>query len=373
MSCSTVDSLAGNHGGPRLVFVNGVYDAVLSDHDNLPAGLWCGLADLANGRTAANVALTIIDPAVDGFLARNHDDGGDAAVIVVDPDVRIETPVHIIHLSAPDTTGESEHPPLLSHPRTIVDVGDASHINLIQTYCGLAGSAVSNASTTIRIGSRAEVHHCRIQTESTRATHIGNTRVEQQEGSRFRMLSVTIGGDIARNAIDVHLCGPDAVTELVGVNVTTGKQRHDTVVTVDHLASGCASKQRFTGVVDDHGRGSFSGEIIVRPGTVATDAHQTNRNLVLSPNAEADTRPWLQILADDVRCTHGATVGRLDDDSLFYLRSRGIPLEAARQMLIGAFIRDITDAIPHESLRAHIVELIAAKSTTIATDTEELS
>ena len=110
----------------------------------------------------------------------------------------------------------------------------------------------------------------------------------------------------------------------------------------------------------------------MRPGTVATDAHQSNRNLVLSPNAEADTRPWLQILADDVRCTHGATVGRLDDDALFYLRSRGIPLDEARTMLIGAFIRDVTDAIPHPSLRTHVAAIIAASNGMVATDPERM-
>lgn len=366
MSRHVVDALAGQHGGPRLVFVNGVYDAGLSDHDDLPAGLWCGLADLSHSRTAANLALAAIDRAIDGFLARNHTDGRDTAVVVVDPGVRIDVPVHVVHLSAPGGTST------ISHPRTIIDVGDDSKIAVIQTYCGFDGPAVTNASTTIRIGRRAEFDHCRIQTESPAATHIGHTRIEQDEGSQLRMTSVTVGGDIARNAIDVHLHGPDAQTELAGVNVTTGRQRHDTVVTVDHASSRCASTQRFTGVVDDHGRGSFSGEIIVRPGTVATDAHQSNRNLILSPNAEADTRPWLQILADDVRCTHGATVGRLDDDALFYLRSRGIPLDEARTMLIGAFIRDITDSIPHESLRTHVAALIAAGNSAVAIDTEEL-
>lgn len=365
-----VDALAGSHGGPRLVFVNGVYDADLSDHDNVPAGLWCGLADLSHSRATANLALAGIDRAVDGFLARNQADGHDSAVVVVDPGVRIDVPVHVVHVSAPDNTGEGNDSATISHPRTIIDVGADSRIALIQTYCGLDGRAVTNASTTIRVGHHAEVDHCRVQTESTAATHIGHTRIEQEEGSRLRMISVTIGGDIARNAIDVHLHGPDAQTELVGVNVTTGRQRHDTVVTVDHAASRCASTQRFTGVVDDHARGSFSGEIIVRPGTVATDAHQSNRNLVLSPNAEADTRPWLQILADDVRCTHGATVGRLDDDALFYLRSRGIPLDAARTMLIGAFISDVTDSIPHASLRAHVAAIIAASNSTVATDPE---
>ncbi|MGD9794214.1 MAG: Fe-S cluster assembly protein SufD [Acidimicrobiia bacterium] len=368
MSRQVVDALAGSHGGPRLVFVNGVYDADLSDHDDLPAGLWCGLADLAHSRAAANVALAGIDRAVDGFLARNHADGYDIALVVVDPGVRIDVPVHVVHFSAPDNTDERADSATISHPRTIIDVGSDSRIALIQTYCGLDGRAVTNASTTIRVGRHAEVDHCRVQTESTAATHIGHTRIEQEEGSRLRMISVTIGGDIARNAIDVQLHGPDAHTDLAGVNVTAGQQRHDTVVTVDHAASRCASTQRFTGVVDDHGRGSFSGEIIVRPGTVATDAHQSNRNLILSPDAEADTRPWLQILADDVRCTHGATVGRLDDDALFYLRSRGIPLDEARTMLIEAFIRDITDSIPHPSLRSQVAAIIAASNSTVATD-----
>jgi Fe-S cluster assembly protein SufD len=370
VSRPVVDALAGDHGGPRLVFVNGVYDAALSDHAVLPAGLWCGLADLSHSHAIADLALAGIDRAIDGFLARNHADGRDIAVVVVDPGARIDVPVHIVHLSAPDSAGQYGGSATISHPRTIIDVGADSHVALIQTYCGVDGQAVTNASTSIRIGDRADVDHCRVQTESIATTHIGHTRVEQDEGSRFRMTSVTIGSDIARGAIRVHLNGTGAQTELCGVNVTTGRQRHDTVVTVDHAASRCASTQRFTGVVDDHGRGSFGGEIIVRPGTVATDAHQSNRNLVLSPHAEADSRPWLRILADDVRCTHGATVGRLDDDALFYLRTRGIPLDAARTLLVGAFIRDITDSIPHESLREHVAALIAAGRATAAADTE---
>ena len=373
VSRQTVDALAGSHGGHRLVFVNGVYEPGLSDHDVLPAGLWCGLADLSPSRATANLAFVGIDRASDGFLARNHADGHDTAAVVVDPGVRITEPVHVVHFSVPRHAGGPAEVSTLSHPRTIIDVGADSRIALIQTYCGLDGSVVTNASTTIRVGRRAEVDHWRVQSESVAATHVGDTRIEQHEGSRMRMISVTVGGDIARNAIGVHLHGPDAQTELIGVNVSNGRQRHDTVVTVDHVASRCASTQRFTGVVDDHGRSSFSGEIIVRPGTVATDARQSNRNLILSPNAEADTRPWLRILADDVRCAHGATVGRLDDDALFYLRSRGIPLEMARTMLIGAFIRDVTDAIPHPSLRTHVETIIAASNGIVATDPGALS
>lgn len=169
------------------------------------------------------------------------------------------------------------------HPRTIVDIGADSHVDIIETYCGLDGRAVTNASTTIRIGSRADVDHCRVQIESPTTVHVGHTRIEQDAGSRVRSCSVTLGADIGRNAIDVHLDGTEARTELTGLDVTTGRQRHDTVVTVDHAASRFLSNQRFTCVVDDHGRSSFTGEIIVRPGTIATDAHQSIRNLVLSP------------------------------------------------------------------------------------------
>lgn len=357
-----VDALAGKHGGPRLVFVNGVYAAGLSDHDDLPAGLWCGPADPVDSRAATPEAPI----GIDGFVARNHAAGHDVALVVVDPGLRIHEPVQVVHLAAPANAGGPDATGRISHPRTVIDVGDNSNIKIIETYCGLDGPAVTNASTTIRLGRGAVVDQSRIQTESPATVHIGNTRIDQREGARLRMTSVTIGGDIARNAIVVHLAGAGAHAELDGLNLTTGRQRHDTVVTVDHAASRCASTQRFSGVVDDHGRGSFSGEIIVRPGTVATDAHQSNRNLILNPNAEADTRPWLQILADDVRCTHGATVGRLDDEAVFYLRSRGIPRAEARAMLIEAFVADITDGIAHESLREHVTALIAARHRTSA-------
>jgi Fe-S cluster assembly protein SufD len=363
VSRSIVDALAGRHGGPRLVFVNGFYEAGLSSRDDLPPGLWCGPAGPHHPPTTALVAQAENVRAIDALLADHATDGHDVAVVIADDGVRFDEPVHIVHVAVPDRGDRG----VISHPRTIIEVGKGSHLAVVETYCGLDGPTVTDTSTTIRIADSAELDQCRIQIESPTATHVGHTQLEQGAGSRLRMTSITVGGDIARNAIDVHLGNPDAHTELTGVTMTSGHQRHDTVVTVDHAASHCASSQRFVGVVDDHGRGSFSGEIIVRPGTVGTDAHQSTRNLVLDANAEADARPWLRILADDVRCTHGATVGRLDDDALFYLRSRGIALAEARAMLIAAFIRDITDAIAHESVRAHVAALVADRTGTSAT------
>ena len=369
---SLVDDLAGNVGGARMVFVNGTYAAELSDDQGLPSGLWCGPAGPDHPAVVRALAADQ-GPTPDGFLIHNHTDHLESAVVVVDAGVRLDDPVHVVHVTMPE--GPDADPAMVLHPRTIVEVGDGGHLTVVETYCGIDGPTVTNASSTIRTGAHAEVDHCRIQVESSSATHIGHTRVEQGEGSRVAMASITVGGDIARNAIDVHLDAPDARTELTGVNVTNGHQRHDTVVTVEHTASRCASNQRFAGVVDDHGRGSFSGEIVVHPGTVATDAHQTNRNLVLDPHAEADTRPWLRILADDVRCTHGATVGRLDDEALFYLRSRGIGVAEARTMLIDAFVTEVTETITNDSVRAHVAAVVAVRKTPVAaiTGTEKLA
>lgn len=322
--------------GPRLVFVNGMHAAELSDCHRLPAGVRCDVSDTNSGG------------------------GSPIATLTVDDGVRFEEPIRVVHVAVPDA---DEVQSLLSRARTIIELGTDAHAVVVETFGALEGSrtsTVTEATTTIRLSDRAELVHYRIQIDALAATHVGHTLIDQGADSSVRMTSVTLGGDIARNAIHVHLDGPGARADLAGIAVTGGHQRHDTVVTIDHAASRCMSNQRFHGVVDDHGRGAFSGEIIVQPGATGTDAHQSSRNLVLDPNAEADSRPWLRILADDVRCTHGATVGRLDDDALHYLRSRGIPLVAARSMLIDAFLGDLTDSIAHESVRAHIAALVAS-------------
>ena len=224
----------------------------------------------------------------------------------------------------------------------------------------MPGSSITNASTRVVAGAGSTITHHRIQDEAVAAIHVGRTAIDQGSGSTVRATSVMTGGRIARSAIDIRFTGAGARADLDGLYLPRGDQRHDNVITVDHGASQCSSTQRFTGIVDDHGRGSFSGHVLVRAGTTGTDAHQSNRNLVLAPTAQADTRPWLEILADDVRCTHGATVGRLDDDALFYLRSRGIPLEQARAMLVAAFAAEIIDAITPATLRDRVAATLGA-------------
>lgn len=335
VSPSMIDALTCGPG-PRLVFVNGVPVVGLSTLENLPDGVRCGIAGADQ-------------------IERTH-----AAAVTIDDGVRFAEPIQLVHLTAPDGAGTHL---LQSRARTTIELGDDAHLTVVEIHGSVDGptsSTLTTASTTIRLGGRAELAHYRLQSDAPGATHIGHTDIHQGPASVLKMTSVTVGGEITRNAIEVHLGDPDARTELMGIDVAVDDQRHDTVVSVQHAASRCASSQRFTGVVDDRGRGSFSGEIIVRPGTVGTDAHQSSRNLVLDPNAEADARPWLRILADDVRCTHGATVGRLDDDALHYLRSRGVPFATARAMLIDAFLHDITDSIPHESVRLHVDAMVAS-------------
>lgn len=350
-----VDELAGDHGGPRLIVVNGRVASAVSGPSEVD-GLWCGsLADVDPERIE-QVKRAIADQPLDEFHALNHAADHDVAVVIVDEGVAIDVPVHVVHVSAAGDGYE------VSHPRTVIVAGNASRLDVIETFAGLDGDAFTNASTTIRVGADAALSYCRIETESEGSTHIGRTTVDQFERSAFRSTSVMVGAEIARQALDIRLHGADATSDLAGVYQPTGQQRHDTGVTVDHLASRCVSTQRFTGVIGGHARGSFSGRIVVRPNTFATDASQSNRNLVLTPTAEADTRPWLEIFADDVKCVHGATVGRLDHDALFYLRSRGIPLQQARALLVEAFVSEITDTLIPVSLRDHVVEAIARHS-----------
>ena len=343
LSRSVVDDLAGDHGGPRLVFVNGTHVPELSDDRIDVGGVSFGPLTGPAWVDAARL--------VDGFQALNRAAAATPAVVVVEQDVHVHDPIHVVHVAVP---GEGV---TVCHPHTIVDARPGSHFSVLETFCGFDGPMLTNASTTIRAGESASVTHYRVQADPPASLHVGHTSVTQAQGSEVRITSVMLGAAIARSAIDVVLEGQGATSELDGLYLPAGHQRHDNVVTVDHAASRCRSTQLFKGVVDDHARGSFSGRIVVRPDTVGTDASQLNRNLVLQATAQADTRPWLEILADDVRCTHGASVGRLDEEAFFYLRSRGIPVALARSMLVDAFAAEITDRIALPSLRDHLSAL----------------
>lgn len=315
-----VDQLAGHHGDLRSVVVNGV--PCLDDRMRWPEGVQ-------------------VTSAADGAL---H--------IEVAPGTAVLEPIHVVQLSEP--TGRWA----LSRPRLVVRLQPGSRVHLIESYVGSAGGAVTEARTTVHLAADAEVVHHRIQDEADDAVHLGQVAFAQAAGSRARSTSIARGASVARLAVDVLLDGQGATSDLTGLYAPRAGNHHDTVITVDHVASHARSSQAFKGVIAERAYGSFSGHVIVRPGTVDTDAHQVNRNLLLAPTAQADSRPWLEIFADDVRCDHGSATGRLDDDALFYLRSRGIPLAQARSILVDAFVRDVTEPIPIPSLRDHVERLL---------------
>jgi Fe-S cluster assembly protein SufD len=316
-----VEELAGRHGGVQLVVVNGV-PVRLADHaDSLPAGVHIGAGD-----------------------------GG--VRIEVAPRTEVLDVIHVVHVSKPEGRR------VLARPRLAVSVGPSSRVELVESHVGFTGGALTEAVTSLDVGADAEVLHHRIQAEPDDAIHVGRVLVEQGAGSRLVGTSFATGASIARLAVDVVLGGDGASVDLAGLYAPRGSARHDTVVSIDHAASRATSSQVFRGAVADRAHGSFSGHVVVRPGTVATTAHQLNRNLLLAPTAQADSRPWLEIFADDVRCDHGSATGRLDEDALFYLRSRGIPLARARSMLVEAFVREVTARIAAPSLRAHVENLL---------------
>ena len=352
VDAAMVEELAGDHGGPLMVFVNGLFASELSDVRGDETGLHLdNIASLPDGSDPI-VATPTHSLRADGFAALNQAIGSDGAVVVVDPDTCLVAPIHVVHLSMP---GDE---PTASQPLTLVHVGEASRLTLIETFCGRPGSSLINAVTRIDVGPGAVVDHYTVQAQAPGATHLGRTDISQSADSEVRSCSVMLGADVARQCVDIVLCGADARTRVEGLYLPKGAQHHDIVTTIEHAASGGTSRQMFKGVVDDAARGSFSGRVIVRPDTVKTDASQESRSLLLAPRAQADSRPWLEIFADDVKCTHGATVGRLDDEALFYLRSRGIASSEASAMLIGAFAAEITDAIGPATLRDRVAAVV---------------
>lgn len=334
---STIDRLAGVHGGPSLVFVNGVFDAALSDIDPPLSGVWLGDAMGA-------------DPS-DVFYAADDEpaaDGAGLAAVFVEADVSVLEPIQIVHLRDPGAPGAAE-------ARTAVHLGRASSAQVIEAYVSIGGPADTETGTRIVVEADAELSLQRFVRAEADSDHVDRTVVRQEAGSTVRSTSVLLDGNHVESNFEVTLAGPGARLDAQGLHAPTGRQRHEHLLVVDHAAPDCTSSQRFMGIVDQAGHGVFASHVIVRPGAARTDSVQSNPNLVLSATAQADTRPWLEILDDDVTCKHGATVGRLDEDALFYLRSRGVPEAEARALLVEAFASDVLSSVRPESLRDLLV------------------
>ncbi len=334
--------------GPRLVFHGGRHLPESSSPGDLPPGvLVCSLAE----------ALAHCPERIEPLLARSDDDATpfealnsalveDGAVVIVPAGLQLEQPIQLVFTSggAPRATA--------SHPLTLIVACTGSRLRLVEQYVGSAdGVYFTNARTRVHVEDNASVEHYRLQFESRTAFHIASTHSVQGRDSRYTAHNVSLGGRLARQDIRAILDGEGSDCRLNGLYMTRDSQHVDNHTLLDHARPHCHSHELYKGILDDRSRSVFSGRIVVRPGAQKTDAIQSNPNLLLSPSALAYTRPQLEIYADDVKCTHGATVGQIDEEGVFYLRSRGIPEAQARSLLVHAFAGEILERIELEPLR----------------------
>ena len=343
--------------GPELVFVNGTFAPALST-TGLPVGVRARSLStvLAGDAAAATVApylgrLARIES--QAFTALNTAFLRDGAVVEIDAGVVVDTPIHLLFV----TTSGTE--PVLSQPRVLVVAGANSQVRVVESHAGDSETPyLSNAVTEVSVGDHAVVDHYTLVREAEAAFRIGNLHVTLARAGNFSSHTITLGGAIVRNTAHVVLAGEGGECTLNGLYLAKGRQLVDNQTTIEHAQPHCDSHELYKGVLDGRSRAVFNGKIIVRLDAQKTDAKQSNKTLLLSEDAQITTKPQLEIFADDVKCTHGATVGQLDQDSLFYLRSRGLSRNQARQLLTHAFAADLLGHIKVEAIRTQLDALL---------------
>lgn len=336
-------------GGPRLVFVNGRFHPGLSLRA-LPKGVRAGSLREASLREAfeervARYARFDQQP----FVALNTALFEDGVLVEIGRSAVVEQPIWLVHLSAPGPE------PSVCHPRVLILAGEQSQASVIEVYLTLGeGVFFTNAVTELAAAQDAVVEHYRIQQEAPWVYHIATVQYHQGRGASVLSHNVVFGGGLVRNDVNSVLDGEGAECILNGLYVAGGEQHVDNHTALDHAQPHTSSREYYKGVLDGKATGVFNGKIIVRPGAQKTDAIQSNKNLLLSTDASINTKPQLEIYADDVRCTHGATVGQLDEEAIFYLRTRAIPRETARELLTYAFAADVLGRMKVDAVREQL-------------------
>jgi len=337
-------------GGPEIVFVDGRYSPALSSAPNEDGVEVRSLAEVL-AREPARVEERLgrlVDGHGTSFADLNTAFLDDGAVILVPAGLVVKEPIHVRFFS----TATAERP-TVSHPRTLVVAGPNSQARIVEIYGGASGAAYfTNAVTEIVLEDGAVVDHYRVQRESEAAYHAALTAVVQGRASRYKSHSFALGARLARHDLRQLFAAEGGECELLGLFAVAGEQHTDTHTLIDHAHPHCTSRELYKGILDGKARGVFVGRIVVREGASKTDAHQTNKNLLLSREALVDSLPQLEILASDVKCKHGSTTGQLDPTALFYLRSRGIGEAAARSLLVSAFAGDVVGRVEVPPLRA---------------------
>ena len=343
----------------QLVFVNGRHASRLSWHRPLPAGVRAtGLAEILRddpmvvephlGRHARSDDQT--------FTALNTAFIEDGAFVHVPKGTVLEEPIHLLFLSTPSAE------PTVSHPRNLVVLGPASQATIIESYASLEdGSYFTNVVTEVVVGEDAVLHRYKVGRESEQAYHIARTEIVQGRSSNVTSHTISLGGGFVRDDVNTRFAGEGGELSLDGLYMLGGRQLFDTHTKIDHVAPNCTSRELYKGILDGASRGVFNGQIFVRKGAQKTVARQTNKNLLLSNEAFVDSTPGLEILADDVKCNHGSTIGQLAEDAIFYMRTRGIDEATARNILTYAFAAEIVNLVTVASVRLKMNELVLSR------------
>ena len=344
------DSLPGlpRPGTIRLVFINGKFASWLSTVHRAGHGIVVGSLADTHAETGP-MSLGRIANQDHVFTALNTSFVHDGAFVAVQNGKVVEQPIEIIYLT------QAADKPILTQPRTLLLFGEHAQATVVERYIFAgAGAYFTNAVTEIVLAEHAVVDHVKVQEEARQAYHVACTQVVQAGHSNFTTHFLSLGGALVRNEVHVRFDAGHAEATVNGLYLAAGKQHVDNFTVIDHAKPNCASHELYKGILDDQSHGVFNGKIFVRKDAQKTDAKQTNKVLLLSNGATIDTKPQLEIFADDVKCTHGATVGQLDATQLFYLQSRGIPLDEARRLLTFAFANDIVGRLRIEALREEL-------------------
>lgn len=339
----------GDHPIAELMFINGVLHA--------------NRAALANEHPGIRILPMAAATQIEGFVqhfgryadyeqhamtAQNTALWQDGAYIEIAPGTLLEGFIHLFYVGG----GTPKHP-VMSNLRNLIVAGSGSQITVVESYFG-KGMYYTNTVTEIVAGEGSVVDHYKFGYESLDAFHVGTVQVHQERSSNVTSRTIALGGGLVRNEINVALKGEGASLSMEGLFVLSGKQHVDNHTLIDHIAPHCDSVELFKGILDENARGIFDGRIIVEPNAVKTNSRQTNRNLLLSETAVIDSKPTLEIHNDDVKCNHGSTIGQLDEEALFYLRSRGISEPEARNLLVYAFASEIVERIKVEAIRENV-------------------
>jgi len=343
---SLVPALSDN----QLVFVNGVLSQELSKY-NLPKGITIDSIEDSNFAVSNK-----IDSTTDAYLLLNTSSLKTGVSINIDKSAIIENPIILIHIT------DSSKNQAVAHPRVMINAEENSQATIAEVFIGL-GDALSftNAVTEINCATRSNTTLIKVGNENANQLHVGNTRVNVAENTVFNAITANFGGKMVRNNLHISINGSHSEANLDGLYVTDNKEHIDNHTVVDHKVPNCNSNELYKGIMNGSSKGIFNGKIFVRQDAQVTNAFQSNKNILLSDNSTINTKPQLEIWADDVKCSHGCTTGKLDKEQLFYLRARGIGEHSAKLMLLDAYANEVIEKIKDEHIRTYVQGILHNK------------